>query len=122
MASFLDTLVQSAAGGAGPNTGSALQALASNAVGTIVIRSQVSPDVVVNPFAPSPPPDPSPNPLMMFVRPEVSILAPNGQALVTYAPYGAPSANYVPFLIAGALVFVVGLFGVVAFIARRVGR
>lgn len=122
MASFLDTLVQQASGGAGPNTGSALQALASNAVGTIVIRSQVSPDVVVNPFAPTPPPDPSPNPLMMFIRPEVQILAPNGQALVTYAPYGQPQGSYLPVLIGAAVVFVVGLFGVVAFIARRVGR
>ena len=100
--------------------GAAVAAVGKQAVGKITIRSQVSPDVVIDPFAPQAPAPAAPNPLLMFVKPEVVIQSPDGSTVTTLAPYGHPTGNYWPWLVAGAVVAVFGVFGLVAFVARRV--
>ena len=46
---------------------------------------------------------------------------PNGETFIAFAPYGAPSANYFPWLVAGAVALAVGTITVIAWIARRIG-
>ena len=100
--------------------GAAAQSLGQQAVKKITVRTQFSPPVVVDPFAPAPPGPPAPNPLMMLIRPEVTIEGPGGKTII--APYGTPSQNYLPWLLAGLAIVGLGVLGAVAMIARRVGR
>lgn len=95
--------------------------LGQQAVGTVEIRSQVAPPIVVDPFAPAPP-DVAPNPIMLFVRPEFIIRDPQGAETMRLAPYGSPSQNYFPWLVAGGILLVVGGFTVVAAIGAALSR
>ena len=106
------------ASAASGNWGGAAAAVGQQAIGTIVIRTQVGPPIVIDPFAPA---APGPNPLLAFIRPEVEIRSPSGETFIAFVPYGAPSANYFPWLVAGAVALAVGTITVIAWIARRIG-
>jgi len=75
--------------------------LARASVGRVTFRSQVSPPIEVDPFAPGPP-STGPNPLMLLFRPEVEIRDPRGNLVASIAPWGRPTANYFPWLVLGA--------------------
>ena len=97
----------------------AVSALGQGAVKGVTIRTQVSPPVTVDPFAPSPR-DAPPNPLLSFLKPEITIETAAGTMVM--APYGKPTANHLPWLIAGAIVFGIGIVTTIAIVARRIGR
>lgn len=98
--------------------GAAANALGRATVGRIVVRTQVAPPIVIDPFAPAPPAAP-PNPVLMFVRPEVTVTAPDGTPIATFAPYGAPTENHLPWLILGTLALALGGVAIVGYLARR---
>jgi len=94
----------------------AVNALGQGAVKGVTIRTQVSPAVTLDPFSTSPP-DAPPNPILMFLKPEITVDTAAGKMVM--APYGTPTANHLPWLIGGALVFGIGLVTGIAMIARR---
>lgn len=100
---------------------SASGALGRQFVGRIEIRSQISPPISFDPFAEAPPAAPA-NPIMPFVRPQFIVYDPQGQVVMTAAPYGAPTANYLPWLIGGVVIFVVGAFTVAGAIGAAISR
>jgi hypothetical protein len=89
------------------------------AVGPISIRSNLNADqpFLIDPFAEQtgpPPPPPAPNPLMSILKPEIVVALPTGP--YTWAPYGSPSANYTPLILAGVggvLFTILGIGGLV---------
>lgn len=101
----------------GGNASALAQAVAGAAVQSITFRSQVSPPISVNPFSPTPPAPPGPNPLMSLIRPAIDVQTAAGT--MTIAPYGAPSANYFPWLVAGLALAALGGIALVTAIARR---
>ena len=103
---------------ADPAWASVASAIGQQVIGTITIRTQFSPPIVIDPFAPSPP-SPGPNPILSLLRPEVVISSPDGKSLVSFAPYGAPSTNYFPWLIVGGIALIFGAAGIIAIVARR---
>lgn len=112
-------LLDAAAAG---NWATVASSLAAQAVGRVEIVSQVSPPIVVDPFAPAPPAPPGPNPLMSFVRPVVRVYDPEGGLLYEVAPYGRPSGNYFPWLVLAAVVAGFGFTGLVAWLGAFIGR
>ena len=94
----------------------AVQALGRGTVTSVTIRTQFSPPFTFDPFAETPP-DAPPNPILALVKPEITIDTAGG-ALVM-APYGEPTANYLPRLVAGVAIGVLGFVALVATIARR---
>ena len=124
MAGFLDFLSSSSgqAAAAGVLTAtasgdfvSAAAALGRAGVQRVTIRTQVSPPVTITPFEPSPPGPP--NPLLAFLKPSIEVETPGGP--ITVAPYGPPTGDYFPWLVAGLAVVVIGLVTLIAWIARR---
>lgn len=93
-------------------------ALGRASVGRVTIRTQFSPPIEVDPFAPSPP-SAGPNPLLMLLRPEVEIRAPDGSLVTSIAPYGRPAENYFPWLVLGTGVLAVALWHVLKAMAGR---
>lgn len=89
-------------------------------VGAVTFRSQVSPAVTVDPFAPAPP-EAAPNPILLLVKPEVVVHDRDGKVIAAVAPYGAPTENYVPRLVIGGVLLVVGLVTVIAWLGAAVG-
>jgi hypothetical protein len=75
-----------AAGAAASGDWSAVgTAVGQQVVGSVEIRSQFSPPVVVDPFAPTPP-DAKPNPILLLVRPEFIVRDPQGVETMRIAP------------------------------------
>lgn len=89
--------------------GGVAMALGRASVGKVTFRTQFSPPIEVDPFAPSPP-SATPNPLLLLLRPEVEIRAPDGSLVAAIAPYGSPAANYFPWLVLGSVVLAVGFW------------
>lgn len=79
----------------------------SHAVGPIRVRTNLnadSPVVLTIPDPNNPPPPAPPSPLMSLLKPEVTVDSVGGE--MSWAPWGRPSANYTPLILAG-----VGLIG-----------
>lgn len=112
-----DTIAQAVSG----NWASVAGTLAAANIGSVTFRSQVSPDVTVDPFAPAPP-DTAPNPFMLFVKPEITVRDRQGQIIASVAPYGAPTENYVPRLVIGGIVMAVGAVTVIAWLGALLER
>lgn len=83
----------------------------SRAVGPVTFRSQLHAPITVDPFAPGEPapPDKQGFSLMAILKPEIEVELPTGR--MVYAPYGHPSANYGPFILAGFGLFALSLVG-----------
>lgn len=96
-------------------------ALGRGLVGRVEIRSQVAPPISFDPFAPTPPEAP-PSPILSITKPQFIIFDPEGQVVMTAAPYGEPTANYLPWLVGGVVVFVVGAFTIAAAIGAAISR
>ena len=94
----------------------AVQALGRGTVRSVTIRTQFSPPITFDPFA-EVPPDAPPNPILALLKPEVEIETAGGA--IVMAPYGPPTENYLPRLIVGVVVGIVGAIGLIATIARR---
>jgi hypothetical protein len=88
------------------------------------IRSQITPDQDVQPFAPSDPVPPSQGgfSLMSLIKPEVEFQTAMGPYIV--APYGRPnpSSNYFTALTIGSSIGAVVMLGLVAVGAFTVGK
>ena len=112
----LPAAVNAAAGGAA--WGEVAAALGREAVGRVEVRSQVAPPVVVDPFAETPPDAPV-NPILALVKPEVRVYNPEGKLVLAVAPYGAPTENYLPYLVGAAAVGLVGAWIVGSYLMRR---
>lgn len=97
----------------------ATSVLGRAAVRSITIRTQVSPPFTVDPFAPTQP-DAPPNPLLSWLKPEVTIETTSGNLVM--APYGTPSANYLPWLLGAIALFGIGAVVGIGYAARRIGR
>lgn len=123
MPSFVDYLtpgrVQTAAtafqAAAGGDWSSAVATIGRESVSRITFRSQLSPPLSVDPFAPQA--AGPPNPILALIRPEVTVETRAGSLVM--APYGTPSANYLPWLILGVLVTGIGIIVGIGYIARR---
>lgn len=94
-------------------------AVARALVRGVKFRSQISPEVTYDPWGPTPPPTQRGIgvQIMRVIRPEVTVETPAGP--VTVAPYGPPTRNYLPLVVAGVVVGVVGVVTVIGWIARR---
>lgn len=88
-------------------------------VGEVTLRTQISPPVTFDPFAPTPSAAPT-NPLLSLLRPEVTVRAPDGSTALVVAPYGHPTGNYLPWLLVGVAAFVLGAVALVGLVARRI--
>ena len=93
------------------------QAVGVAAIQSVTLRTQVSPPVTVDPFAEGPPASPAPNPFLSFVKPMIEVQTAAGRMVI--APYGEPTENYFPWLVAGAVVFFFGAVGLIGWVARR---
>lgn len=97
--------------------------LAGAAIGKITFRSQVSPEVEVDPFAAPEEQkrDAPPSAFLGFVRPAVTLETAVGTR--TIAPYGEPDANYFPLFVAGAgvlgLLTLIGGITAISWLARK---
>ena len=68
--------------------------------GQVVLRSQITPDIVYDPASPAGPPQEGKITewfLRNVVKPELTIQTPAGE-FSAYAPYGKPAANFFPLL------------------------
>lgn len=125
MPSALDSILKSlpavAQAAAGSDVSSVFTALGRSQVGRVEVRSQFSAPVVVNdPLAPAEGPPQEPNWLMRLLKPEVRVYGQDGQLVIAVAPAGEPTENYLPWLIGGTVVLVVGAWVAGAFVLRRV--
>lgn len=126
MPSALDSILSSLpavaqAAASGGDVSSVFTALGRSQVGRVEVRSQFSAPVVVNdPLAPSDGPPQEPNWLMRLLKPEVRVYGQDGSLVIAVAPAGEPTENYLPWLIGGTVVLVVGAWVAGAFVLRRV--
>lgn len=90
-------------------------AVASSAV--VRVRTQLTPEIALEPFAPGDPRSSEPGFLLELLKPEVSVTVA-GQSQV-YAPYGRPTRNFFPLVLAGlGALLAAGVLGI-ALVARR---
>lgn len=126
MPSALDSILNSLpavaqAAASGGDVSSVFTALGRSQVGRVEVRSQFSAPVVVNdPLAPDTGPPQQPNWLMRLLKPEVRVYGQDGSLVIAVAPAGEPTENYLPWLIGGTVVLVVGAWVAGAFLIRRV--
>lgn len=113
----VEAAAQAVGAAASGDWAAAAQALGRQTVRKVTIRSQFSPPIEVDPFAPAPPGAP-PNPILSLVRPSVTIEGVGG-AMTTIAPYGPPAKNYLPWLAGAVVIVVAGVIATVAYVARR---
>lgn len=100
----------------------ALTALGRGSIGRVEIRSQFTPPTVVNdPLAPGQAGQ-EPSLLMRLLKPEARVYDPEGNLLVAVAPAGEPTENYLPYLVVGATVIVVGSWVLGSWLISRVSR
>lgn len=89
-------------------------------VGPVVIRTNLNADSPIILTVPEPGGDPQPEAppslLMQLLKPEINTSVVGSQ--MTWAPYGTPSANYTPLLLAGAALTVFTLLGIGGTIGR----
>lgn len=93
-----------------------LNAALQGTVRKVTFRSQVTPDYVYDPFAPSAPPSEGQSWLMNFIRPEVTVETIAGPVVV--APYGTPEHDYGLALALGSVAGLVGVVMLISAIAR----
>jgi hypothetical protein len=95
--------------------------ITNSAVRKVEFRTQVTPDYVYDPRAPSQPAPPG-NGLstlvMKFLKPTVVVDTVAGPVVV--APYGTAQNNYFVPLLVGAGILVVGLVAGIGWIARKI--
>lgn len=91
------------------------RAIGQAAVQDVTFRTQITPDVAINPFAPgAPTANQSPTMdwfLRYVMKPSVRVTTPAG--VFEEAPWGRPTGNFFPILAAGAVLGGVLLVGVV---------
>lgn len=126
MSSALDILMrgipEAASAVASGDAVAALTALGRGSIGRVEIRSQFTPPTVVNdPLAPGAQ-DAQPSLLMRLLKPEARVYDPEGNLLVAVAPAGEPTENYLPYLVVGATVLVVGSWVVGSWLISRIGK
>lgn len=109
-------LTRAAEAAAGGDWNRAVSALGRGAVRSITIRTQISPPITLDPFAEAPP-DAPPNPFLAFLKPEITVETPTGA--MTVAPYGRPTTNYLPWLIAATVLVGLGVTIGIGMVARR---
>ena len=92
-------------------------ALGREAIGKVEVRSQITPPVSVDPFAPGEPGPP--NPILALVKPEVRVYDPAGNLLFAVAPAGPPTENYFPGMVVAGTIAALGGLALLRWLMRR---
>ena len=123
MASAIESVFSALPGAlaSGGDVAGVFTALGRSQIGRVEVRSQFSPPVVVDdPLAPSSGPPQPPPWYLRLLKPEIRVYAPDGSLTMAVAPAGPPTENYVPYLVGGTLIFVLGAWVAGSLLLRRV--
>jgi hypothetical protein len=93
-------------------------AVAKGLVKGVTIRSQVTPDVYYDPWAPpsQEPESPLVKAVMEFVKPSIMIDTATGP--IVYEPAGPPTENNIPIVVLGGIALIVGAVTLIGAVAR----
>lgn len=127
MAGLLDSVIGALPGAASAvasgDAAGVLTALGRSQIGRVEVRSQFSPtQVIEDPLAPQSGPPQEPNWVMRLLKPDIRVYDPRGNLVVAIAPAGEPTENYLPWLIGGTVVVVLGAWVAGSLVVNKIAR